>query len=497
MKALTHAGTMPCAGAELIEREKLSDNKKFKIDFNSIKVSILFYFVLFAFLLVITIWLLQSVFMDRYYEQMKSEETRNAAITLKDEFEYDRERFLDKMQELSAQNGVYIRADYGTTTVIYDNGTAIESDSIMYRRELITVAEALSSSSLGFVSLKLTDENNTSRYVYAVRLEDVSERGSLCIIAPILPVQSTISILRRQLLYISIISLILATMLAFGISNRLSRPIESITKSAVELSKGKYDVKFSGVGFTETSELAKTLNKASYEMQKTDYYQKDLIANVSHDLKTPLTMIRSYAEMIEDISGDNPEKRNEHLHVIISETDRLNKIVTDMLSVSRLQSNSAELNKENFDIIKATEEVLETFEVLNDQANYNIMPNLCKSTIVYGVENKIKQVMNNLISNAVKYCGEDKFIKVEVKRQGRKVRFDVVDHGVGIPADEIGHVWDRYYRSSANINRDIEGTGLGLSIVKGILTLHNAEYGVESTEGEGSDFWFAMDIVKK
>ena len=108
--------------------------------------------------------------------------------------------------------------------------------------------------------------------------------------------------------------MMIAAILAYFMSIRLSAPIERITDSAIELSQGNYNVKFNGSGFTETKELARTLNTASYEMQKTDSYQKDLIANVSHDLKTPLTMIKSYAELIDDISGDDPVKRKQHLH---------------------------------------------------------------------------------------------------------------------------------------------------------------------------------------
>jgi sensor histidine kinase/response regulator len=289
----------------------------------------------------------------------------------------------------------------------------------------------------------------------------------------------------------------IASMLAIIMSTWLSLPIASITKSAVQLSNGNYNVNFNGGIFTETNELARTLNKASYEMQKTDSYQRDLIANVSHDLKTPLTMIKSYAEMINDISGDNPEKRAEHLAVIIAEADRLNKLVSDMLSASRLQSNSAELNMTKFDIVKAATEVEETFEVLNQQEGYNISFNKCKTAYVYGDYDKLKQVMANLISNAIKYCGKDKYVRIELKKVGRNVRFDVIDHGDGIAAEEISHVWERYYRTSANRNRNIEGTGLGLSIVKGILSLHNANYGVESEEGKGSDFWFELATVKK
>ena len=222
-----------------------------------------------------------------------------------------------------------------------------------------------------------------------------------------------------------------------------------------------------------------------------------MIANVSHDLKTPLTMIKSYAEMINDISGDNPEKRKEHLKVIITEADRLNKLVSDMLSASKIQSNNLELDKEIFDLVAVTEEIVATYKVLNEQDGYHIRLNKCKAAYVYGDKEKIKQVLSNFVSNAIKYCGEDRVVIVEVKRIGKKVRVDVIDHGDGIASDELSHVWERYYRTSANRNRSIEGSGLGLSIVKGILVLHNANYGVKSKVGQGSDFWFEMDTVKK
>ena len=106
-------------------------------------------------------------------------------------------------------------------------------------------------------------------------------------------------------------------------------------------------------------------------------------------------------------------------------------------------------------------------------------------------------MLSNFVSNAIKYCGEDRVVNVDVKRIGKKVRVDVIDHGDGIASDELSHVWERYYRTSANRNRTIEGSGLGLSIVKGILVLHNANYGVKSKVGQGSDFWFEMDTVKK
>mgnify|MGYP004448862313 FL=1 len=248
---------------------------------------------------------------------------------------------------------------------------------------------------------------------------------------------------------------------------------------------------------TETNELAEVLNTASYEMGKADFYQRELVANVSHDLKTPLTMIKSYAEMIQDISGDNPEKRNEHLGVIIAETDRLNKLVSNLMSVSLLQSNTITLDRKTFDFVEMCQEVYESVAVLNEQEGYNIVFTPCKPTLVYGDRERLSQVLHNFVSNAIKYGGEDKYVGIELKRSGKKVSVHVKDNGMGIPKDDLPHIWDRYYRSSANHNREIDGSGIGLSIAKTILSLHNTNFGVNSDEFIGSDFWFEMPVAKK
>ena len=472
--------------------------KRSKWDPNSIRAVSLMYFMVFAAVILLMVWFMQSFFMNTYYERMMAQEAQTTANKLGNYYSTNKDNFDEYARKAADRNGLYIRLETADSTSEYGNSGLSQGDLPHYQFEISDAKDKLAKSSLGKISLTVTEKGNkASRLVYATYLGNRDDGNILYMIAPLYPVESTISILRSQLLYITFITLMIASMLAIIMSTWLSLPIASITKSAVQLSNGNYNVNFNGGIFTETNELARTLNKASYEMQKTDSYQRDLIANVSHDLKTPLTMIKSYAEMINDISGDNPEKRAEHLAVIIAEADRLNKLVSDLLSASRLQSNSAELNMTKFDIVKAATEVEETFEVLNQQEGYNISFNKCKTAYVYGDYDKLKQVMANLISNAIKYCGKDKYVRIELKKVGRNVRFDVIDHGDGIAAEEISHVWERYYRTSANRNRNIEGTGLGLSIVKGILSLHNANYGVESEEGKGSDFWFELATVKK
>lgn len=468
------------------------------MDRSSIKFTTMLSFVLFAFFIVSIIWGLGTFFIDRYYASMRTQEAMRLASSIETQFKQNPRSFDDYATQVAVSGGVYIRVDSPDGTLIFD-GTNTLRDSGNFASDISMISEQLRRSpDIAATRIqKSTTEEGSSRLIYATYIESLYSVNTLYIIAPLYPDQVTISIVKNMLVYISIIVLIIAALLAYYLSHRLASPIENITKSAGELSKGNFDVKFDGAGFTETKELARTLNKASYEMEKTEFYQREIIANVSHDLRTPLTMIRSYAEKIIDISGDNPEKRNSDLHIIISETERLNRLVSEMMTISNLQSNNVELHKEYFDVVAAAEEVYDSFEVLNGEG-YELHFHPCKSAYVYGDKTRIMQVMSNFISNAVKYSGDNKYVDVQLKRlSSRKVVFHCVDHGVGIAKEDQQHVWDRYYRTSANHERDIEGTGLGLSIVKGILNLHNANFGVVSEEGKGSDFWFELDIARK
>ena len=152
---------------------------------------------------------------------------------------------------------------------------------------------------------------------------------------------------------------------------------------------------------------------------------------------------------------------------------------------------------EYFDLVQLTAEILTSYDIYVTRDGYDFIFNAPKEAPVYADRDNIAQVLTNLISNAVKYCGEDKTVIVNIRKAGKVFRVEVSDHGPGIKQEEIPHVWDRYYKASSNYVRPTKGSGLGLSIVKEILTLHKAEFGVVSQEGEGSTFWFELDMMKR
>ena len=263
-----------------------------------------------------------------------------------------------------------------------------------------------------------------------------------------------------------------------------------LTEKTRRFARGDFEVDFSdGAYGDEIVELAGTLNFARDEISKADKMQKELIANVSHDFKTPLTMIKAYASMIREISGDNPEKRNKHAQVIEDEADRLTSLVSDVLDLSKIRSGLDTLKITKFDVSSYLYDVLDRFAYLVENKGYTFLLDVDDGLFIQADEIKIGQVLYNLIGNAVNYTGEDKRVYISLKREKSAVKFSVRDTGKGIKKEELSTIWDRYYRSGETHKRPVKGTGLGLSIVKSILEKHNFNFGVESEVGGGSTFY--------
>lgn len=308
---------------------------------------------------------------------------------------------------------------------------------------------------------------------------------------PLEPIESYIDFILNQYLYVGVIVVLIALVVAFFLARNISAPIVKMKNEANKLAQGDYDVKFKTVSFSEINELAATLDDATEKLSKVNDLRKDLVANVSHDIKTPLTMIKAYAEMIKDISGDDPVKRNEHLDVILEETEYLNKLVTDMSELSKLQSGVLEVKRENFDMKACVDKVVLLLSQAIREKNVNLVLDL-DDCVAYADEIKISQVIYNFLSNALKYSNDNSKIIIRLRDSEEKIRLEVKDFGAGISEETLPYIWDRYYKVDKNFNRTVNSTGLGLAIAKAILEAHKAKYGVESTLNKGSTFYFEL-----
>ena len=308
------------------------------------------------------------------------------------------------------------------------------------------------------------------------------------------PVAPAVKAFQSQLLYISIIILVLAVGIALFIASRISKPIKKMTDTANELAKGKRDIVFEGSGFAEIEELDNTLNYAVAELNKTDTLQKELLANISHDLKTPLTLISGYAEMMKDIPEENTP---ENLQLIVDEVNRLNELVNDLVPLAKLQAGTEEFNIKEVNLTKLLSEIIDRQQKLLESQEFTINFDFTDYIIIDADQHKLEQVIYNFITNAVNYSGDSKLIEVKQEIIGDEVKISVKDHGIGIKEEDLKVIWNRYYRVDKGHKRSVKGSGLGLAIAKEILQYHKFKYGAESVVNEYSIFYFIAPIKKK
>lgn len=341
----------------------------------------------------------------------------------------------------------------------------------------------------------LLEKNGADSLIYSSTFVDNDGKEYLLLLeAVVSPSQSTVQTLRYQLHIVTVSFIVISIIITFVFSKIMATPIENMNKSAKELAEGNYDVVFTGGVYKEVDQLSETLNYATSELSQVDQMRKDLIANVSHDLRTPLTLITGYGEVMRDIPGENTP---ENIQIIIDEATRLSSLVSDLIDISKIEAGTMKLDTTAFCLTDTIKDMFGRYNKLKEQDGYTFDFEYEEDVYVYADQLKISQVVYNLVNNAVNYCGENKAIRVRQICQEDKVRIEVIDSGPGIPPDKLKNIWDRYYKVDKSHQSAKIGTGLGLSIVKTVLKLHKAQYGVFSTLGKGTTFWFELHRTNK
>ena len=306
-----------------------------------------------------------------------------------------------------------------------------------------------------------------------------------------MPINSTVTTIRVQLYYVTVAMIIFSIVMALAIAKRVSKPIEAINNSAKTLATGNYNIKFEGSGYKEISELSDTLNYATNELSKVDALKGELIANISHDLRTPLTLISGYAEVMRDLPNENTP---ENAQIIVDETQRLTTLVNDVLDISKLQSGTQALNITEYNLTRSISDIISKTGELLKKDGYRLEFIYDEKVEVEADETRISQAFYNILINGINYTGIDKLVVIRQIIENGFVKIEVIDSGEGITKENLPMIWDRYYKVNKFHTRAVTGTGLGLSIVKSIIDMHSGNYGVESKIAEGSVFWFTLNI---
>ena len=460
---------------------------------SNLRTKIWMYLIIFSASILLFLWLFQIIFLKTYYREFRLNKLENSVKKVLNSFHDS--NYEDLLDDISLEDEICIEVVNNNMTkylsVIYNKGcmgaeTSIENS--YYKKDFIN--SNLSKKVYTLINPRF--KNKT--IIYGIKLDD---SNYAFVSASLEPIDTTITVLKNQFIYVTMLVIILSLIVSYFVSRKISSGVIKINREAKKLSKGNFDVKFdTDQPILELSELAETLEYTKDELSKTENLRRELLANVSHDLKTPLTMIKAYAEMVRDVTYKDDTKRTKDLNIIIEETDRLNVLVNDLLELSKIQSGTQKLTIEQFDLEKFVKNIIKRYDIMSENKKYKFKVSINKNIIVSADRKRIEQVMYNLINNAINYTGDDKKIIISALELENTVRIEVKDTGKGIDKEELENIWDKYYKIDKTHSREQVGSGVGLSIVKNILINHNCNYGVESIKGNGTTFYFELPKVK-
>ena len=449
---------------------------------NSLKVQIWKYLSIFSIFILSFLWLFQVLFLNKFYEFSKIKQLDNTINLIKES--YNNNSLYSNVDNYAEDNGICIQI-FTDKKIIYDS--QIFNKGCMPKN--VDYREVFIKSSLDKETYKLINPRfNNEVLLKAIKL---NSNTYAFLSSSLQPLDGAVEIIKKELVIVSIMVLLFSFLIGYFISKKLSKPIEKINKTAKIMAQGDYENAYFFIdeNILELNELVATLNQTNDELTKIDELQKEILANVSHDLKTPLTMIKAYAEMVRDLTYKDDIKREDNLNVIIEETDRLNLLVNDIIELTKINNDLQNLNITEFDLVELINSIINRFSIMD--ANF-VFKN--KSPIIVKADKiRIEQVIYNLIINAINYTGKDKKVIINLKENDKYVHVEIKDTGKGIDEEDLKLIWKRYYKVDKKYRREKKGSGIGLSIVENILKKHKFNYCVNSIKNKGTTFYFDID----
>lgn len=483
--------------------------------------------IIFVFITLILLWLFQVVFLEDFYSSIKRKSLDDVVNNIQSSISETDTKALtslevkNKILRTASDNNVIAVVADSEKKIYYDNSDLRQrnfieeflktaefeylylsaKDSVgvpqylsMKNSELLQITTARGSNLISNIT-SFPIENNLNNGESLIYLNMIINQNedivTLMVMMELTPVNTTVETLRVQLFYVTGLMLVVASILAIVISHKIAKPIEKITHVAKTLGKERYISNLASP-IKEVGELNDTLYFVDRELEKIEGIRRELMANISHDLRTPLTMIQGYSEVMRDIPGEN---NKDNIQVVIDESQRLQSLVNDILELSRLEEQKYRMRVKKYCLTDSLKDIVARYQSMLDSKDYSLRFTYEKDVYVEADELKMSQVIYNLLNNAVTYTGDDKIIEIKQKVVGKYVRVEVVDTGEGIAEDKILEIWERYYKIDSKHRRAQIGSGIGLSIVKSIIEQHKGFVGVSSSN-KGSTFWFEIKCIE-
>lgn len=431
-----------------------------------------------------------------YYELQISERLKNNVLLLSDIINKD---LTESNQEMIQQKTKILADKLQLRITIIDNKGEVlgdsEEDPLLMenhsdRLEVIRALEA----SIGESNRFSDTLGYNMKYVATPVVKNNQITGVVRVALSLAAVESQLRFIYRIVLMGGLVAVAIALIIGYITSKRITSPISQIQTIAQSISQGNFSERIDIKTKDELGELAKSLNKMAdrlqtqiYNLKKMDKVRTDFVANVSHELKTPLTSIKGFIETLEDGAIDDKQNAKRFISIIKKHTDGLSNILNDLLSLSELELDKDTLKKTDFDLKDLIEEVSLGFGHAVSSKHHKLEKKFAGDSFsIRADKGKIEQVLVNLIDNAVKYTGVKGVIKIYLADKSDRFSITVEDNGIGIPQEHINRIFERFYRVDKARSRNHGGTGLGLAIVKHIVALHSGYVAIESQVNKGT-----------
>ena len=322
-----------------------------------------------------------------------------------------------------------------------------------------------------------------------VRSADVPQmQGALLVNISMSAVMATVSELEQRGMLIVGIIIVLSIFLSYILAAVLVKPLARVTKSIEDLTDGYQKDEISVPDYTETELITDAFNKMLTRMKVLDESRSEFVSNVSHELKTPMTSMKVLADSLVGQEGVPEELYQEFMRDITAEIDRENRIITDLLTLVKMDKKSADLQISHMNINQLLEDILKRLRPIADKRNIDLILDSFRPVEADVDELKFTSAISNLVENAIKYNVDDGWVRVSIDADHKDFYVTVADSGMGIPEDSLDRIFERFYRVDKSHSREIGGTGLGLAITRSTITMHHGVVKVFSKEGEGTTF---------
>lgn len=460
-------------------------------------------------------WFINSMFLEDYYIRTKTEVIYKAYESIRQAANGDTYSTDEFRMELDDVCGVY-----NITVYVMDMNSQVRYASINGGEELEKrlIAYLFGLSTDWVKVIRKDDEYVIQRAKvngdeYLEMYGQLKSGISFIMRTPVESIRESVKVANRFFAYIGMAAALCGGIIIWFVSSKITRPILELNRISEKMVHLDFEAKYTGGAHNEIDLLGDNINKLSASLErsiselktannelqkdiekkeKIDEMRKEFLANVSHELKTPIALIQGYAEGLSEAVNDDPESRTFYCDVITDEASKMNRMVQKLLTLNQLEFGNDLVEMERFDLAALVRNYIQSAVILTKQNDIEVRMEGEETVYAWGDEYKVEEVFMNYFSNAVNHCGGEKKIVVKLLQEEKLVRVTVFNTGSPIPKESVPHLWEKFYKVDKARTREYGGSGVGLSIVKAIMESMNRKYGVENYTN-GVLFWFELE----